>query len=293
MRLCPLVPGLLSVRLVLTRSLKLVPVLGLFAALIFVASPAFAQSSTPDSNDDAVLTPAEPDYRLINLPTTLRLPLHKGSFALTHRFNGNLRNGSFSDQARASSASTTARRSASSTGSASSAICEVGRLPDELRPDDSAVRRSTTRSTRAAGRRCRCRGCCRSKAATTSTERYAPSVGATISRQIDEPSSRSTSCRSGCTTSRRCSRITGVERQHVHDRPGRARVRISAHGVHLGRSRRRGVAGTSARTPEYAFGIEKRAGAHMFQLNFGNSQGTTFAQTAHGGFPTRCSWAST
>ena len=73
MRLCQLVPRLLSVRFVLKRSLKLVPVLGLFAALIFVASPALAQSSTPDSNDDAVLTPAEPDYRLINLPTTLRL----------------------------------------------------------------------------------------------------------------------------------------------------------------------------------------------------------------------------
>src|SRR5580765_1424156 len=99
MRLCLLVPCLLSARLVIPRSLKLVPVLGLFAALLFAAPPVFAQSSGSDGDDDAVLQPAEPDYRLINLPTTLRLPLYKSSFALTHRFNGNLRNGSFGDNA--------------------------------------------------------------------------------------------------------------------------------------------------------------------------------------------------
>ena len=33
------------------------------------------------------------------------------------------------------------------------------------------------------------------------------------------------------------------------------------------------------------FGIEKRVGGHAFQLNFSNSQLTTFAQTAQGGLP--------
>src|SRR5262245_51334288 len=98
MRLCQLVPRLLSARLVAPRPLRLVPVLGLLAALLFAAPPAFAQSSESDAHDDAVLTPAEPDYRVINLPTTLRLPRYKSSFELTHRFNGNLRN-DFSDQA--------------------------------------------------------------------------------------------------------------------------------------------------------------------------------------------------
>jgi hypothetical protein len=35
--------------------------------------------------------------------------------------------------------------------------------------------------------------------------------------------------------------------------------------------------------PAYGFGIEKRAGGHMFQLNFNNGQGTTFGQLARGG----------
>src|SRR5215831_18842855 len=62
-----------------------------------VAAPVFAQ--TQDDDDDAKLRPAEPDFTLINLPTTLPLPVHGGNFHLTHRFAGNLRQGSFSDNA--------------------------------------------------------------------------------------------------------------------------------------------------------------------------------------------------
>jgi hypothetical protein len=35
----------------------------------------------------------------------------------------------------------------------------------------------------------------------------------------------------------------------------------------------------------YGFGIEKRAGGHLFQINFNNGQGTTFGQLARGGSP--------
>jgi hypothetical protein len=45
------------------------------------------------------------------------------------------------------------------------------------------------------------------------------------------------------------------------------------------------VAGTVSNTAEYGFAIEKRAGAHVFQLNFSNSELATFAQTAAGGLP--------
>src|SRR5262249_10043864 len=59
---------------------------------------AAAPAAATADNDEGTLDLAEPDYRLINLPTTLRLPLFKGNFDLTHRFNGNLRPGSFTDQ---------------------------------------------------------------------------------------------------------------------------------------------------------------------------------------------------
>ena len=50
---------------------------------------ATAQPPAADEDDDARLRPLEPDFTIINLPTTLPLPLHAaGNFHLTHRFVG-------------------------------------------------------------------------------------------------------------------------------------------------------------------------------------------------------------
>ena len=62
--------------------------------VLLTAGPVVAQ----DADDDATLQLAEPTFRIINLPTTLRLPRFKGNFDMTHRFAGNLRRGSFTDQ---------------------------------------------------------------------------------------------------------------------------------------------------------------------------------------------------
>ena len=60
---------------------------------------ASAQTAVAVEDDDAVLNPVEPDFVVVNLPTTLRLPLHKGNFRLNHRFGGNLRAGTFGEKA--------------------------------------------------------------------------------------------------------------------------------------------------------------------------------------------------
>src|SRR5712692_8312222 len=73
-----------------------------FCMVAETALPMVAWSQTPPGavqDDEATLQPVEPDFTLINLPTTLRLPLHKSNFHLTHRFHGNLRAGSFGHQA--------------------------------------------------------------------------------------------------------------------------------------------------------------------------------------------------
>jgi len=46
------------------------------------------------------------------------------------------------------------------------------------------------------------------------------------------------------------------------------------------------VSGYDGGTSLMTFGIEKRAGGHMFQLNVSNAFGTTLAQVGHGGPPT-------
>src|SRR3954465_11994019 len=96
MHFCQLVSRLLPARLVLTRLFKSLS-FALLPFVVFLASTSPALAQAP--GDDAALQPAEPDYRLINLPTTLRLPRYKSNFELTHRFNGNLRRGDFGDQA--------------------------------------------------------------------------------------------------------------------------------------------------------------------------------------------------
>ena len=76
--------------------------LGVCVALLTAAAAgsAHAQAAvvTVEQEDLTLPVPAEPTFILINLPTTLRLPRHKLSFNLTHRFQGDLTNGTFGDQ---------------------------------------------------------------------------------------------------------------------------------------------------------------------------------------------------
>ena len=51
---------------------------GLILGALLLASPLVAQ--------DEELDPLEPDFTVVSLPTTLRLPRHGGAFHLTHRF---------------------------------------------------------------------------------------------------------------------------------------------------------------------------------------------------------------
>jgi hypothetical protein len=84
------------------------------AALLWLAAaPGWAQASpaAPGSAEDAAaaapeepgydedldLDRAEPDFEVVNLPTNLRVPRHKLSFRLTHRFARDLGEGDFSD----------------------------------------------------------------------------------------------------------------------------------------------------------------------------------------------------
>jgi hypothetical protein len=60
------------------------------------------------------------------------------------------------------------------------------------------------------------------------------------------------------------------------------RVRVSATVYLVGEVIPR-AAGYRPDTAAYGFAIEKRAGGHVFQLNFNNGQGTTFGQLARGG----------
>ena len=67
---------------------------------VSVAAPAFAQDPPPDRGEpDLPFVPSEPDFTLVNLPTTLRLPAGRWGFRVSHRFTRALGQGDFGDLA--------------------------------------------------------------------------------------------------------------------------------------------------------------------------------------------------
>jgi hypothetical protein len=263
----------------ITCALKPLSVLGLFAGLLFAAPPAIAQSSTSD--DDAALQPAEPDYRIINLPTTLRLPLHKSSFELTHRFNGNLRN-DFSDQAAGLFGIDNGAQIGFEYRFAPIRHVEIGAYRTnfdrtiQIFAKYDAIHQNAETPLSVSG-------LLSIEGGDNFSKRYAPSVGASISRQIDDVVAVYAVPIWVHNVAPLLSDITGVkDNSFFIGFGGRLRIRPT---VYVSAEASPRVAGLKGNSTEYAFAIEKRAGAHMFQLNFGNSQGTTFAQTAAGGIP--------
>lgn len=60
-------------------------------------TPAEAVAVTPEVEDELSIDPAEPDFTVVNLPTTARLPRYKTAFRVTHRFARPLGQGDFGD----------------------------------------------------------------------------------------------------------------------------------------------------------------------------------------------------
>jgi len=274
-----LVPRLLSVGLVLTRTINTFGVLAMFCALVF-GFPHRAKAQSTD--DDAVLQPAEPDYRLIDLPTTLRLPLYKSSFELTHRFNGNLRNGDFGDQL------------SNLFGLDEGAVVGFEYRFAPLRHVEVAVYRTGYDKTiefygkwdvlhQGDGLPISVSPILSIEGGNNFRDRYAPSLGATVSRQLDDVAALYAVPMWSNNVAALLNEPFGIKRNTFYlGLGGRLRIRPT---VYISAEVSPRLAGYKPDQPEYGFAVEKRAGAHVFQLNFSNSSGTTFAQTAQGGVP--------
>jgi hypothetical protein len=240
---------------------------------------------SPDGNapqappeDDAVLRPAEPEYRLINLPTTAVLPRHGGSFALTHRFAGNLRIGSFGDNAK------------NLFGLDQGATIGFEYRFGIARHLQAAIfRTNSDRTVEFHGKYDAIRqrgsspvaisGLLSVEATDNFTDDKSPALGASISRTIGEAAAfyatpvwvHNVAPRLGVT---RDTGFVGIG--------GRVRIRPTVYVTAEVTPR---FAGYRPGPSEFGFAIEKRAGGHLFQLNFTNTPATTYGQLAHGGNP--------
>lgn len=249
----------------------------LSAVALFAMLTTAAAQEPPRITDDADPVLAEPDFRVLNLPSTLRLPVHGSSFQLTHRFNGNLRQGSFTgnmsnlfglDQGAAVGFEyrfgVVRHGQAAVYRTAIDKTFQFYGKYDAVRQNQSMpVSLSALLSV---------------EGADNFQERYSPAVGVAVSRTVaDRLAVYATPIWVHNTAA-----LLSVDRDTTMLGIG-GRVRVSATVYLVGEVIPR-VAGYSPDKPAYGFAVEKRAGGHMFQLNFNNGQGTTFGQLARGGF---------
>ena len=247
-----------------------------------IVSPVWAQDAPPSTvvtaspssvqDDPAVLVPAEPDVVVVNLPTAMRMPLFKGNFRMTHRFGGNLRNGSFGEQA------------GNLFGLDQGAIIGIEYRMAVARDVQAAFYRSSFAKTiqlygKYDGLRQRgsmpvsVSGLISIEGTNNFQEQFAPAVGVVISRLFGTRiAAYVTPMWADNTDAGRSTTYVGFG--------GRVRIAGSTYVAAEVAVRAGGYAPDEA---AYGFSLEKRAGGHTFSLTFTNTFGTTFAQMARGG----------
>jgi hypothetical protein len=242
-------------------------------------APSAAQTAT-GGDDDAALRPLEPDFKIVNLPTTLPMPVHGGNFELTHRFGGDWLNEDFD------------RLASNFFGLDEGATVSLGYRFGLFKHLEIAANRTSFDK------------------AIQLQAKYDPfhqtqgrpfGLSAIVAVEGDDNFSRDYQGALGLSVSRTLGKVAvvyvdpfwvhnsaGIARPEVGERNTGfvgvgSRIRLMA-GLFLVGELVPRFAGYRPGDMQYAFGVEKRIGGHVFQLNWGNSLGgATYGQLARGG----------
>lgn len=208
----------------------------------------------------------------------MRLPLHAGNFVITHRFSGNLRRGSFSDNA------------STLFGIDDGAVVGFEYRFGIARHVQASIYRNAFQKTiqlyskvdavhQNASWPLSVSAIVSVEGIDNFQEAYAPAVGGVVSRMIGTAAAFYVVP----VWVHNTAPGLGVDRNSAFVGLG-GRVRI-LRTVYLAAEISPRLSGYRPGKPEFGFGIEKRSGGHMFQLNFTNSIASTPAQIARGGTP--------
>jgi hypothetical protein len=237
-----------------------------------------ADDDAQDDDPDLDVNRAQPDFTLVSLPTSLRLPARKSAFRITHRFGRPLGQGSFSDLLE------------DAFGIDSGANIGFEYRFGILKATQVVFHRTNNRTIQFMLQR-EIKGQSEdfplgitvfgtAEGTNNFKDSYSPGLGLILSREF---------------TDRAAVYVEPVWVNNTNPLPKDvvddndavlvglgARLRLTAglYGVVELTPR---VAGYDPGKTQVGFGIEKRAGGHSFQINVGNAFGTTFAQMARGG----------
>jgi len=240
-----------------------------------------ARATAPD--DDFEVDPAEPDFTVVALPTTLRLPRHAAAFRLTHRFTQPLGQGDFGDLV----SSFFGFDSAAQVGLEFRFGLRTGTQLGVYRTNDRAIDFFVKQDIRRQSEGpvgLSVYGAVEGR--DNFSEDFSPGVALVVSRKLGtrgslyvEPAWVGNTARPG-ESDKDSTLFVGVG--------ARYRLGSSAYLVGEFAPRLAGFKGIDPTRPteraanHLSFGIEKRVGGHSFQLNFSNYFATTLATLARG-----------
>jgi hypothetical protein len=238
-----------------------------------------AAKTETQERDDAVLDRAQPDFTIVNLPTSLRLPKYKSAFRVTHRFTRALGQGNFGDLLEDFFGFDSGSLIGLEYRFAPMAGAQVGILRTSDRTIEFFGQYSL--KTQSASFPVGLAAHVSIDGTNNFRDSYSPAVGAVVSRTIGthaalyvEPIwvNNSNPLPTEVSVEDNDTFLLGVG--------GRVRVHGGTYVVFEVVPR---VAGYDPGSNAISFGLEKRAGGHSFQINFSNSFGTTMGQLARGG----------
>ena len=231
----------------------------------------------PAQVSDRAVNPSQPDFTIIGLPTTLKVPRFGSSFRVTHRFTRSLGSGSFADLVEDAFGFDAAAQIGLEYRFGVMAGTQVG------------IHRTSDRTIQffaqhhliqQGGSPLGVDIIATAEGTNNFRDSYSPGIGAVLSRTFGRHGAIYAHPMWINNTNALPSEVTDDNDTFILGLGARLRVRPTVYIVGEGVPR----AGYEPDSVYYSFGIEKRAGGHSFQINFSNGFGTTLAQLARGGF---------
>lgn len=238
------------------------------------ADAAVAQDDDPDID----INRAQPDFTLVSLPTTLRLPARKGAFRITHRFTRPLGQGSLTDLL------------ADGLGTDGGAVIGFEYRFGILKATQVVFHRTNNRTIQFMLQR-EIKGQTEdfpigisvfgsAEGTNNLQDSYSPAVGVLLSREVSDRAAVYVEPFWVNNTNPLPEELVDDNSSLLVGLGARLRFTNSLYGVFELTPR---VNGFDPGKTQVGAGIEMRAGGHSFQINVGNGFGTTFGQIARGG----------
>jgi hypothetical protein len=245
-------------------------------SILAAAAPVAAQAQAPQDDPDLDINFAQPDFTLVALPTTLRVPRFKSAFRVTHRFTRPLGDGTFGDLA------------GDLFGLDSGAQIGLEYRFGIMRATQIGFHRTSDRTIEFfAQREVVGQGGFPVTVSALATvdgtnnfrDSYSPALGAVISRTVGQHAAFYLEPLWVNNSNNLPSEVIDDNDSVLLGVGARLRIRPTVYLTLEGVPR---VAGHDPGSTQLGFGLEKRSGGHMFQLVISNGFGTTIGQLARG-----------